>query len=126
MVACAHLKTLSRKEVESLSTAKKGWKKSSSKTEAETAAMAARILEEERQKAELESNNRDSIESNSKTVNKVLSKAKGHIEKCPKPKSFLEMERMIDKMSSSVQKLRFFVLPHSFIRNRPHEQTYAL
>ena len=87
MVACAHLKKLSKTEVESLSHVKKGWKKPV--TQAEKASTAA-ILEMEIEQENLEKMN--------------LSQAPKLLNKEKKPKTCMELERDLRRLSSNAEK----------------------
>jgi hypothetical protein len=81
MVACSHLKKLSKKEVESLAEVKKGWKKAS---HVSTEHNAASILDFEKEQEQLQS-------KNSEVVSKLQNKKK--------PKSSMELERDLRRLS---------------------------
>lgn len=82
MVACSHLKKLSKKEVESLAEVKKGWKKASQRV-AENSSSAS-ILDFENQQAGLKGKNIEAV-------------SKLHTKK--KPKSFMELERDLRRLN---------------------------
>ena len=78
MVACAHLKKLSRKEVESLSIAKKGWKKTPTSSEnVSNSINTAKILKQERDKKELVAINDVAVKGLPTTVFKAINKLAG-------------------------------------------------
>lgn len=111
MVACAHLKKLTRKEVESLSLAKKGWKKSTV-DESQRASSSANILKQEKEKQELEAiNTMMSVDPTLATVFKAVSKIK-EVEKSVqyKPKSFHNLEKSLNGYQSSAEKFRLIEL----------------
>lgn len=87
MVACAHLKKLTKTEVESLSHVKKGWKKPV--TAAERASTAA-LLE-----IEIEQDNLEKMNLNQGP--KLISKEK-------KPKTCMELERDLRRLHSEQEK----------------------
>lgn len=89
MVACAHLKKLTSKEVESLSHVKKGWQKSAPKDKSETAI----ILTKEQENEELTSKDNEI-----KTVFKAMSSKS-------KPKSAMEIERDLRRIPNEQDRL---------------------
>lgn len=92
MVSCAHLKKLTSKEVESLSTAKKGWKKTHVKDTSSNMQLLSKEMEQEEQEQM----------GDLKTV-KTSSKSKG-----PKlPKTCMELDRDLRRLKTSEDKLRW-------------------
>lgn len=92
LVACAHLKKLSKKEVESLTQVKQGWKKApTSKVE------KASILEYEMEKEQLQ-------QLNSKGG--ISTKLKSTASKKKKVKSMMELERDLRRIPSDAEKWR--------------------
>lgn len=90
MVACAHLKKLTSKEVESLSHVKKGWQK----VVAVDKSSSALILGKEQEQDQLLKSNNEA-----KQALKVSSDK-------PKPKNTMEIERDLRRLSSPEEKLR--------------------
>lgn len=89
MVACAHLKKLTSKEVESLSHIKKGWQKSV----AHDTSSSALILNKELETDQLQTQNLD------------MKKSFNPLELKLKPKSAMEVERDLRRIPSSEDKL---------------------
>lgn len=89
MVACAHLKKLTSKEVESLSHVKKGWQKSV----AHDTSSSALILTKEFEKDQLLAQNSDIKKAFRSTDVKVS------------PKSAMELERDLRRIGTSEEKL---------------------
>jgi predicted HNH restriction endonuclease len=89
MVACAHLKKLTSKEVESLSAVKKGWQKVVAKDNSSSALILGKELESE----QLASKN-NVVHSSSKALEGKL-----------KPISAMEIERDLRRFSTSDDKL---------------------
>eukprot|EP01038_Epipyxis_sp_PR26KG_P007466 gene7466-10177_t len=94
MVACAHLKTLTKSEVESLSQVKKGWQKEVIKDKSN----AAQILDKELQKLNLYANNT----INSENLPKQISKSKS-----AKPKTSMEYDRDLRRIIDGNDKLKY-------------------
>jgi hypothetical protein len=88
MVACAHLKTLSRKEVESLSQVKKGWKKGFDKPLSESI-----LLKSERTSLENERMNNN--------IQTVINPTKFR-----KPKTFMDFERDLNRQKMPDEKIK--------------------
>lgn len=107
MVACAHLKKLTRKEVESLSVAKKGWKKTPTTSEdSSNSANSAKILKQERDKKELVAINDAAAKNLPTTVFKAINKLSSlDGTQNLKPKSFLQIEKALSLYSTSGEKL---------------------
>jgi hypothetical protein len=107
MVACAHLKKLTRKEVESLSVAKKGWKKApTASEESSNSVNSAKILKQERDKKELAALNDTAAKNMPTTVFKAINKVSSlDGTQNLKPKSFLQIEKALSCYSSSGEKL---------------------
>ena len=107
MVACAHLKKLTRKEVESLSVAKKGWKKTPTTSENVSQSVnTAKILKQERDKKELVAINDDAAKGLSTTVFKAINKLTSRDgTQSLKPKSFLQVEKSLSSYSTPGEKL---------------------
>ena len=95
MVACAHLKKLSSKEVESLSHVKKGWVKSVVKDNSSSAHILCRELED------------DQLRSSSQTLSAatVSDFVDGGVKK--KPKTPMEMERDLRRFPTAEDQIRF-------------------
>eukprot|EP01039_Chlorochromonas_danica_P006459 gene6459-7123_t len=89
MVACAHLKKLTKKEVESLSNVKKGWKKHSHVSQ-----------QSGTQLLELEQTREETMRKHEAFVEKVKAK-KG------KPRSAMELERDLRRINSDEGKMRY-------------------
>lgn len=104
MVACAHLKKLTRKEVESLSIVKKGWKKTPTASENESKSVnTAKILKQERDQRELVAINDVGLPT---TVFKAINKlAPKDGTQNLKPKTFIQVEKSLSSYSSSGEKL---------------------
>lgn len=92
MVACAHLKTLTRKEVESLGATKKGWQR----TLVADLSSKAQILAQEDSKPSV---------LGSTTVFDKLSQAVAS-GKTPKPKSVMDLERDLRRLPNDDQRIR--------------------
>jgi hypothetical protein len=96
MVACAHLKKLTSKEVESLSHVKKGWQKSVQKDKSASAV----VLTKELETSELLSNNAE--------VKTVLASTSKKF----KPKFAMEIERDLRRLSPGREQLMY--VPRAF------------
>jgi Dynein attachment factor N-terminus len=92
MVACAHLKTLSRQEIETLQTAKKGWAKTSGNTN-------------KSEKASILSQESSAIQKGyeAQKGREVLAPSSGTFKK---PKTPLEFERDFRRLSSDRERIR--------------------
>ena len=90
MVACAHLKTLTSKEVESLSHVKKGWQKSVPKDKTSSAVVLTKELEKQQH-----------LSSSTSDLKTVFNKAGGK----PKPKLAMEIQRDLRRISEPTNKL---------------------
>jgi hypothetical protein len=90
MVSCAHLKTLSKEEVESLSQVKKGWKKASSTVA--TSKAPKTLLKEKK---------------NNEQQNLLQSLETVPIQNLKKPKTVLELERDLRRILDDSDKLKF-------------------
>jgi len=108
MVACAHLKTLTRKEVESLSIAKKGWQKTS--LESSRIASEAKLLKEEQLKQNLRLSN-PNLDDQLKAIPSLSNHApvnfKVKKEVKNKPKTFLEMEKKLVSLATFEEKFMY-------------------
>lgn len=98
MVAAAHLKTLTKSEVESLSHVKKGWKKeeASELTKEKRLATTAQILEKERKENEIKASTKSTIE-----VPGAYNKGKS------KPKTASAVERDLRRISDVAEKFEY-------------------
>jgi hydrogenase maturation factor len=95
MVAAAHLKKLTQKEVESLSHVKKGWHKAVAKD----TSSSAQILTKEYEM--------DQLLAQNSSVGKLMD---GRV----KPKTCMEVERDLRRMPSEEEKLRYVTRPTPF------------
>lgn len=94
MVACAHLKKISRKEVESLSEVKKGWKKGNSAV-SRGSEKNATLLEREIDQARMRQ------QCNALDAIPTIVKEKG---KKKEPKTCMELERDLRRLTSPADK----------------------
>jgi hypothetical protein len=121
MVAAAHLKKLSKKEIESLSQVKQGWQKPGHSVQKKTAGEAALIIEKEKEQENLVKNNDvillDPLASKlmpngEEDVQKAVGQKKKSSKKekkdstANKPKSSLELERDLRRIRSDADKLK--------------------
>jgi succinate dehydrogenase/fumarate reductase flavoprotein subunit len=98
MVAAAHLKKLTSKEVESLSHVKKGWQKTVQKDKSASAV----VLTKELETSELLSSNAEMKTALATTSKKI------------KPKSAMEIERDLRRLSPGQDQLMYVVYPWSY------------